>query len=151
MNRVKEEHSSVVFTFLHCAIKDIFYLVLFCCCPIWGGKRPHRHNMEKWCQGFIQLTSVRICVTVLRCILERTARPSNLLYCSELLFTAIEGIQKCLGRALNIHHGETVGFPWSAARTSTQSTQQSCQRLLSCGQSVGRLWSGPRDPAIVEM
>lgn len=28
-----------------------------------------------------------------------------------LLFTAIEGMHNGLGRALDIHHGETVGFP----------------------------------------
>lgn len=48
---------------------------------------------------------------VLHCSPEQTALLLNLLYCSVLLFTAIEGMHNGLGRAYDIHHGETVGFP----------------------------------------
>lgn len=114
-------------------------------------KQLYRHNTEKPCQRFVQITSVGICIMVLYCSFGWIAHLSNLLYCSVLLFTAIEEKHNALGGVFNIHHGETVGFPWLVARTSTQSMQKPCQRQLNCGQNVGRLWSGPQDPAIVEM
>lgn len=114
-------------------------------------EKSRRHNMEKPCQGFAQSASVGIYVMVPYWHFGWIAHLSDLLYCSVPLFTAIQEMHNGLGRVFDIHHGETVGFPWLAARTSTQSTQWSCQRQLNCGQNVGRLWSGPQDPAIVEM
>ena len=67
-------------------------------------EKTQSHNTEKPCQGLVQFTDVGICVTVF-------AHLSNLQYCSVLLFTAIEGMHNGLGRAFDIHHGETVGFP----------------------------------------
>lgn len=52
-----------------------------------------------------------ICVTLLNGSSGWTADLSNLLFCSVLPFTAIEGKRNSLGKLFRIHRGETAGFP----------------------------------------
>lgn len=79
-------------------------ICLVCCHPENDAKTQHGETMSV-------AAFSSIWITLLNGSSGWTTDLSNLLFCSVLPFTVIEGKRNSLGKVFHIHRGETVGFP----------------------------------------
>lgn len=122
-----------------------YHQVLLLLFPI---KKTHRHNTEISCQEFDYLTNVRICVTVLQCVLEGNAHLSNpALHC-----VAIHSHREDTKNVLAGYSQFTMEKLWGFPERQPEPALKACSSPARGNSAVGRVQGGyGLDPRILPL